>query len=129
MSGIEALAFARERKAFASGDNQRGKDQMKVITATIQKLTSSRDVLVNYNTLFNKVSDSFQTNMPESIFYKIVNAQLSDNKGWDVQSYAVTGQGSTAQTFSMPNRNLYVMIPDESTVSEAKQKLDSVLTE
>ena len=129
MSGIEALAFARERKAFASGDNQRGKDQMKVITATIQKLTSSREVLINYNTLFNKVSDSFQTNMPERIFYKIVNAQLSDNKGWDVQSYAVTGQGSTAQTFSMPNRNLYVMLPDESTVSEAKQKLDSVLSE
>ena len=129
MSGIEALAFARERKAFASGDNQRGQDQMKVITATIQKLTSSRDVLINYNTLLNKVADSFQTNMPESIFYKIVNAQLIDGKGWDVQSYAVSGQGSSNTTFSMPNTYTYVMLPDESMISEAKQKLDSVLSE
>ena len=129
MSGIEALAFARERKAFASGDNQRGQDQMKVITATIQKLTSSRDVLINYNTLLNKVADSFQTNMPESIFYKIVNAQLIDGKGLHVQSYAVSGQGSSNTTFSMPNTYTYVMLPDESMISEAKQKLDSVLSE
>ena len=129
LSGIEALAFARERKAFATGDNQRGLDQMKVITATIQKLTSSREVLINYNTIFNKVADSFQTNMPESIFYKIVNAQLADGKGWDVQSYAVSGQGSSATTFSIPNRQLYVMLPDESMISEAKQKLDNVLNE
>ena len=129
MSGIEALAFARERKAFATGDNQRGQDQMKVITATLQKLTSSRDVLLNYNTIFDKVSDSFQTNMPEDILYKIVNRQLSDSSGWDVQSYAVSGQGTMAKTFSMPSRDLYVMLPDESMIAEAKQKLQAVLAE
>ena len=129
MSGIEALAFARERKAFATGDNQRGIDQMKVITATIQKLTSSRDVLLNYNTIFDKVSDSFQTNMPQEVLYKIVNRQLADNTGWDVQSYAVSGQGSSAVTFSMPGRSLYVMLPDESMVEEAKKKIDAVLAE
>lgn len=129
MSGIEALAFARERKAFAGGDNQRGQDQMKVITATIQKLTSSREVLLNYTTIFDKVSSSFQTNMPRNVFYKIVNRQLADNSGWDVQSYAVTGQGSTAETFSMPGRSLYVMLPDNSMVEEAKSRIDSVLAE
>ena len=129
MSGIEALAFARERKAFASGDNQRGIDQMKVITATIQKLTSSRDVLLNYNTIFDKISDSIQTNMPQDVFYKIVNRQLSDSSGWDVQSYAVTGAGSSATTFSMPNTTTYVMLQDPSMVAEGKGKLDSVLAE
>ena len=129
LSGIEALAFARERKAFASGDNQRGQHQMKVITATLQKLTSSRDILLNYNTILDKVSDSFQTNMPQDVLYKIVNRQLSDDSGWDVQSYAVTGQGSSNTTFSMPNTYTYVMLPDESMIEEAKQKLDAVLSE
>ena len=129
MSGIEALAFARERKAFASGDNQRGQDQMKVITATIQKLTSSREVLLNYNKIFNELEGSFQTSVPQEALYKIVNRQLADSSGWKVDSYAVSGQGSMARTFSMPNTDLYVMLPDESMIAEAQTKIDAVLNE
>ena len=41
LNGKQALAFARERKSFSDGDIQRVKNQQKVLTAIIDKVTSS----------------------------------------------------------------------------------------
>ena len=60
LSGIQALWSARERHAFAEGDNQRGRDQMKVIEAVIKKAQSSA-LLNNYDEIFANISKSFQT--------------------------------------------------------------------
>ncbi len=40
LDGKAALAFARERHAFKSGDVQRGINQMKVIDAMLKKIKS-----------------------------------------------------------------------------------------
>ena len=40
LDGQAALMFTRERYSFSDGDNQRGKNQMKVIQAIIEKATS-----------------------------------------------------------------------------------------
>ena len=48
--------------------------------------------------------------------------QLEDNLAWTVTSYSVDGSDATSTTYSM-NQQLYVMIPDETTVQEAKNKL------
>jgi LCP family protein required for cell wall assembly len=40
LTGLEALAFARERHAFAGGDRQRGTNQMNVIQSVIDKMCS-----------------------------------------------------------------------------------------
>ena len=42
LNGQQALAYARERHAFATGDNMRGQNQMRIITAIISKATSSK---------------------------------------------------------------------------------------
>ena len=44
------------------------------------------------------------------------------NLAWTVTSYSVDGSDATSTTYSM-NQQLYVMIPDETTVQEAKNKL------
>ena len=44
------------------GDNDRGKNQEKVIAAIIKKLTSTK-VLSNYNEIIGNLQDSVQTNM------------------------------------------------------------------
>lgn len=129
MSGIEALAFARERKAFAEGDHMRGKHQMDVITATLSKLTSSREFLTNYGTILSSMSGSFQTSMPQETVYKLIGDQLSSSTGWKVDNYAISGSGTFANTFSMPGTSLYVMIPNDSDIETAKQKIDAVLNE
>lgn len=128
LSGIEALAFARERHAFAAGDIQRGINQMEVIKAMINKMTST-EMLTNYSDVLNEVSDCFQTDMPLEIIYDLVRYQLTNNVSWNIEGYSVTGTGSSETTYSMPATTCYVMIPNDSDVEEAKQLIENTLME
>ena len=125
LTGTEALAFARERYSFADGDYQRGENQMEVIRAVIEKCASS-SMLTNYTSVMRAVSGSFETNMPETQIAELVRMQLSDMSGWNVTSYMVSGQSEYAETYSMPGQELYVIIPDQTTVEEAKTKIREV---
>ncbi len=129
LNGEAALYFARERYSFSEGDRQRGKDQMAIITATIQKLTSSKEILLNYQNIFGELSDSFQTSVPQETLYKLINNQISGGGGWKIDNTSVTGSGASMTTYSIPSANAYVMIPDEASVSAAKEKIQSVLNE
>ncbi len=127
LNGAQALRFARERHSFSEGDVQRGKNQMAVITAVIKKAASA-DTLKNFNSIMNQLSGTFQTNMPTETMYSLVSKQLSSGTSWNVESYTVTGTGSmSTETYSMPGRNLYVMIPDQTTVDQAKTLINNVL--
>ena len=127
LNGAQALRFARERHSFSEGDVQRGKNQMAVITAVIKKAASA-DTLKNFNSIMNQLSGTFQTNMPTETMYSLVSKQLSSGTSWNVESYTVTGTGSmSTETYSMPGRNLYVMIPDQTTVDQAKTLMNNVL--
>ena len=119
LSGIEALWFARERHAFAEGDKQRGKDQMKVIEAVIEKCQSSA-LLKNYDEILNDVSESIQTNMTKKSIKELVKYQLDNNPNWKVITYSVSGTGGSNYTYSTPSARAYVMEPDQSTVDKAK---------
>lgn len=125
VNGIQALAFARERHSFGSGDNQRGKNQMEVIKAMIKKCTSP-SVLSNYSSLMDSIAGTFETNMEESKIAELVNAQLFNGGDWNVVSYSVTGTNSSAHTYSMPGRSVYVMEPDMDSVELGKELLERV---
>lgn len=127
LSGIEALAFARERYSFASGDVQRGENQMEVIKAVIAKALSA-DMIANYSDILDGISDCFQTDMPPDVIYDLVRYQLSNNVAWQVDSYTVKGSGSHEATYSMPGATSYVMIPDEEELAEARRLIENVLT-
>lgn len=124
LSGIEALWFARERHAFAEGDRQRGKDQMKVIEAVIKKC-QSQALLENYDEILNNISESFQTNMAKESIQSLVRFQLNRSPKWDIITYSVSGQGTSDYTYSAPSQRAYVMIPDESTINVAKGLLNA----
>ena len=126
LSGIQALWFARERHAFAEGDKQRGRDQMKVIEAVIKKAQSSA-LLNNYDEIFANISKSFQTNMPKKDIKALVKYQLNETPNWKVVSTSVTGTGRSDVTYSVPNSRAYVMDPDENSVNEAKKLLQKIL--
>ena len=117
LDGKSALAFARERHAFASGDIQRGINQMKVIDAMVNKLKSPT-VLMSFSKLMDAVSDCFVTSLSQEQISALVRMQLSDLANWDIQSYSVTGSSG---------KSLYVMKPDESSVAQAKELIASVL--
>ena len=126
LSGKEALGFARERYALAGGDNDRGKNQMKVIKAVIDKACSPA-ILNNFSGLVDSVSGSFDTNMSSDEISSLVKMELSDMASWNVVQYAVAGKGTKSTTFSMPNATSYVMEPDYSTVETAKTLQQQVL--
>ena len=127
LDGKSALAFARERHAFASGDIQRGINQMKVIDAMLNKLKSPT-VLMSFSKLMDAVSDCFVTSLSQEQISALVRMQLSDLANWDIQSYSVTGSsGKSSQCYSAKGQSLYVMKPDESSVGQAKELIASVL--
>lgn len=126
MSGIEALAFARERHSFAGGDRARGTHQMAVIKAVLDKCTSA-SILYDYADVMNSVSGCFTTNMSKEKIASLVRMQLSDMAQWNVSSISVDGTGASKTTYTVSGKKAYVMIPDESTVARAKESIASVL--
>ena len=125
VNGADALAFARERYSFAGGDNTRGTNQMQVITAVINEVTHDGvGLLMNYGGIMDSLEGMFKTSLQNGDISSIVKMQLNDMAEWDIESYAVTGTGANRST---SGGNAYVMIPDESTVEEAKAKIASVV--
>lgn len=129
-NGEEALAYARERYAYTNGDHHRGANQQQVITAIINKLTSSKVIISKYNSILNVLNGSFQTDISTNTITSFIKYQLNKMPDWTVESIAVTGTGSSNYTYSMGmNYLLYVMEPDYESVNEAKAKITEVLNE
>ena len=127
LDGKSALAFARERHAFASGDIQRGINQMKVIDAMLNKIKSPA-LLMGFSKIMDAASDCFVTDFSQDQISALVRMQLSDFANWDIQSYTVTGSsGTSTQCYSAKGQKLYVMKPDEASVSKAKEMIATVL--
>lgn len=124
--GVEALAFARERHNVAGGDVARGIHQMEVIKGVINKCVSP-DIIYNYANIMNQVSGCFITDMPDDKIASLIRMQLGDMASWSVSSITVIGSGDYKTTYSVPNKELYVMIPDENSVADAKNQIAAVL--
>ena len=126
LDGRKALAFARTRKGLKGGDNDRGKNQMKVITAVIKKATSGTTIISNYPDIIKSVEGMFKTTMPSELISALMKMQLSDMAQWNVVSYAATGYGDRAICASMPSMELSVQRPNQSSIKKAKLLIDIV---
>lgn len=128
MNGIEALTFSRERYSFSDGDNQRGKNQMKVIQAIIEKATSP-SVLAKYQDLLKAVSDNFITNISYDQISSLVQMMQKDGASWNIQTMSATqGSGDTMQPcYSSYGELLYVMPPDYDSVNRIREVIDQVM--
>lgn len=124
VDGAKALAFARERYAFADGDRQRGKNQMAVIKAVINKAMSPA-ILSGYTGIMESVSGSFETSMPYDKIAELVRDQLDKGGSWNIVSYSVDGTGDSQKPYSLSTK-AYVMIPNQETVDTAIAKINQV---
>ncbi len=128
LAGDEALAYSRERYAFSGGDNMRGQNQMRIIKGIVAKITSGTSVLTNYSSIMDDMSGMFVTSLQSSEIDSLVRMQLGDMASWNVESYAATGTGGKAVTYSMRGTNLYVMYPNEDSVAKAQQLISTVVS-
>ena len=125
LDGKAALAFARERHAFKTGDVQRGINQMKVIDAMLNKIKSPA-LLMGFTKILDAVADSFVTSLSTNQISALVRMQLSDFAEWNIERYTVTGtSGSSTKCYSAKGQKLYVMKPDEASVAKARAALPS----
>lgn len=124
----KALGFVRERYSLEHGDYDRGNNQMKVIQAILNKLTSLKSVS-NYSTIISNVQDSIQTDMKLDTMMKLVNGQLDSGKKFTVTSQEVTGTGSTGEltSYAMPSSSLYMIKLDDASVAKASQAIKDVM--
>lgn len=127
LDGAEALAFARERKSFEEGDQERIKNQQRVLKGILDKITGSTAILTGYTGIMNSVGDEMQTNMSDSDIASLVRMQLEDLGGWDIQMISIKGTGTYSNTYSMGERQLYVVIPDEASLKAAQEAIDEVM--
>lgn len=127
-SGEDALAFVRERYSLEHGDYDRGNNQMKVIQAILNKMTSLKSVS-NYSTIISNVQDSIQTDMKLDTMMKLVNGQLDSGEKFTVTSQEVTGTGSTGEltSYAMPSSSLYMIKLDDASVAKASQAIKDVM--
>lgn len=126
LNGDQALAYARERYAFAEGDRMRGKHQMDVIQAVMNKAMSP-SILNSYSSILQSVEGCVDMSIPYDLLAGIVNDQLSNNVAWSIESMSADGTGTYSSTYSMGAQQLYVMIPDQATVDAAKTRISQVM--
>ena len=126
LMGREALLFARNRHAFVDGDRQRGRNQMQVIKATIEKLQSS-SMIKNYAGLMDELSDTFQTNLSKEDIGYLVQSTLDDGQ-WKVLTYSVSGSDATKTCYSL-GTSAYVMTPNEGDVKYGNELISRVLND
>ena len=128
LNGEQALELVRDRYHTAGGDNGRGKNQMKVVTALIEKLTSGKTIISNYSEILKSLKGMFKTSISQDEISALVKMQLEDMAKWTIHSFAVTGTGGKETNYSSPGHKAYVMYPHEDVVAQASDLIQGVLS-
>ena len=127
MSGEQALAFARERKSFIDGDNQRIKNQQAVFEAVIKKATSSRTMLLSYNKILSNLRDYFRMSFSSGELRSLLKLQLAKNPEWKIYKNTIIGGNGSMPTYSTGSAYAYVMTQDPESIENAKTLMNAVL--
>lgn len=125
VNGVQALEFARTRKTVEGGDRTRGKNQQALIQAILKK-ACSKEILTKYTSILNSLEGSFQTSMSTDKITDIIKKQIDEMASWNVTSISLDGTNGSEYTYSYSWQQLYVMIPDETTIENAKAKIQEV---
>lgn len=125
LNGEQALAFARERYAYTEGDRQRTKNQQLVLMGIVDKITSP-SIVQNYSSIMDAMSNTFSTTMSSSEISDLIKYQINNNLKWKMEQYMVDGTGDTLMCAELGDA-ASVMVPNQSTVKIAKDKINAVL--
>lgn len=128
MTGRQALWFVRERKSFEDEDEQRIRNQQKVMKALIKKVTSKKTLLLNYPQILNAVEDNLQTDMSRQEMTSLVKMQLDIMPEWTIKKQWVDGIDAYRGTWTMgPKRELFVSLPKPKSVEKCRKNIQDVM--
>lgn len=127
LNGKSALIFSRERKQLAHGDFDRGKNQQKIISAAIQKISTTPSILARLDNIIAAMGKEIYTNITVDFMKEYAKKQIDEMPKWKITSNALEVTGSHGRTYSMPNRNLYIGIINEASLEKTKNEINEVL--
>lgn len=127
MDGAMALAFARERKSYSTGDRHRVQNQQDVISAIIKKVSSSTVILTKYSEILSDLADCLSTNIGKDEISSLVKLQLDEMPSWQIGQYSLNGSDAHDYTYSMGQQVLYVMEPNLETVQTAHDNITGLM--
>ena len=128
VDGKKALSFVRERKSFSEGDRTRVENQAAMIEALINKAINP-SIITKYTSLLNALDDSFITNLDFDDITNFIKMQIADMPKWEVENISLDGKDGYDYTYSYGGTKLYVMIPDNETVINASNRINTILKE
>ena len=129
LNGEEALQRARDRSG-GGGDQWRGKNQLRIIQAAINKVLSPA-ILSSFNDVLKATEGCFQTDVPYELIAELVRNQLASNPQWEILRYNVTGTGDSEIPFTTMLLDgkpmyLYVMWPNEDDVAAGIEMMQAM---
>ena len=127
VDGRCALAFARERHAYSTGDRHRGENQEQVIKLILEKVTQSSTLLSKYNDILKALDGTFETSLETKDISAFIQMHVDDMTPWTLLSANLDGTTGMTYTYSSPGQALSVMYPDEETIEEAEKAIKAVL--
>lgn len=125
LNAEQALAFARDRYSYTEGDRQRTKNQQQVLMGIVKEATKP-SVITNYAAIMDTMANTFSTTMSNAEITDLIKYQLNNNPTWKMEQYMVDGTGDTLMCAELGDA-ASVMVPDQSTVKTAKDKINAVL--
>lgn len=125
LDGQHALAYARERYSYTEGDRQRTKNQQQVLMGIVNEATKP-SVITKYASIMDAMANTFSTTMSNEEISNLIKYQINNNPKWKMEQYMVDGTGDTLMCAELGDA-ASVMVPNQSTVKMAKDKINAVL--
>ena len=127
VDGHGALYYARERKAFLGGDNERVKNQQFIFQLMLEKAMSSKTMLLSYNKILSSLEDYFEMSFSSSEIRQLVKFQLAKNPKWKIYKNTLVGSGASMPTYTTGSQKVYVTAQDPTSVANAQNLIQAVM--
>lgn len=129
LDGKDALTFSRERHNLTGGDNDRGVNQERVITAIFDKM-SSPQMLRSYAGILNVLGESIQTNVSQTSLTALIKQQLNDAGSWKIETTTIDGKGQTGglTSYAMPASQLYMFVLNDQSLKLTQSRINDSQT-
>jgi LCP family protein required for cell wall assembly len=126
LNGLETLTVARERNAFPGRDRQRQKNVQNIMESILKKVATF-NTLSNYNKVLDSISGLYTTNIPREKITNLAEVTI-DGAKWTVEKQSVDGQDTQGFVYQSNKVQDWIMIPDESTIEEAKKNIQAIMS-
>lgn len=123
-NGLEALAIARERLHYSSGDRARQENCRKILISILKKLASTT-TLTNYNEVLSSFDGLYTSNINKRVITKLVKSVL-DNPNYDIIEQSLDGYDGKG-IGRLGSGEVWAMRPNENTVNSASIKINEIL--